>query len=34
MWTARTKIGWSLLLAGAVLMGLAAARYYTFDPTV
>jgi uncharacterized membrane protein len=34
MWTARTKIGWSLLLAGAVIMALAAARYYTFDPTV
>jgi uncharacterized membrane protein len=34
MWTARTKIGWSLLLAGAMVMALAAARYYTFDPTV
>jgi uncharacterized membrane protein len=34
MWTTRTKIGWSLLLAGAVLIGLFAARYYTFDPQV
>jgi len=34
MWTARTKIGWSLLLMGAVLLGLFAARYYTFDPAV
>ncbi len=34
MWTARTKIGWSLLLTGAVLLGLFAARYYTFDPEV
>ena len=32
MWSARTKIGWSLVLAGAVLMALFAARYYTFDP--
>jgi uncharacterized membrane protein len=34
MWTTRTKIGWSLLLVGAVLMGLVAARYYTFDSSV
>lgn len=34
MWTARTTIGWSLLLGGAVSMGLVAARYYTFDPEV
>jgi uncharacterized membrane protein len=34
VWTARTKIGWSLLLVGAVLMALFAARYYTFDPEV
>jgi uncharacterized membrane protein len=34
MWTARTKVGWSLLLMGAVLMVLFAARYYTFDPEV
>jgi uncharacterized membrane protein len=34
MWTARTKIGWGLLLAGAVLLGLFAARYYTLDPQV
>jgi uncharacterized membrane protein len=32
MWTARTKTGWSLLLVGAVLMTLLAARYYSFDP--
>jgi uncharacterized membrane protein len=31
MWTTRTKIGWSLLLVGAVLMALLAVRYYTFD---
>jgi uncharacterized membrane protein len=34
MWTTRTKIGWSLLLVGAVLMALLAARYYTLDPEV
>ena len=34
MWTAKTRIGWSLLLFGAVLMLLAAGRYYTFDPEV
>ena len=34
MWTARTKIGWSLLLTGAVLMALTSARYYSFDPDV
>jgi uncharacterized membrane protein len=34
MWTARTKVGWSLLLTGAVLMALVAARYYTFNPQV
>ena len=34
MWTARTKIGWSLLLTGAVFTALFAARYYTFDPDV
>jgi uncharacterized membrane protein len=34
MWTTRTKIGWSLLLVGAGLMGLLAARYYTFDSDV
>jgi uncharacterized membrane protein len=30
----RTKIGWGLLLVGAVLLVLFAARYYTFDPDV
>jgi uncharacterized membrane protein len=34
MWTTRTRIGWSLLLAGAVVMGLAAGRCFTFDPEV
>jgi uncharacterized membrane protein len=34
MWTTRTKIGWSLLLVGAVLMAVLATRYYTFDPEV
>jgi uncharacterized membrane protein len=34
MWTARTRIGWSLLLLGAVFMALVGARYYTFDPEV
>lgn len=34
MWTTRTKIGWGLLLAGAALMVLTAARYYTFDSDV
>jgi uncharacterized membrane protein len=34
MWTTRTKIGWSLLLAGALLMGLVAARYYSFESQV
>jgi uncharacterized membrane protein len=34
VWPARTKIGWSLLLVGAVLLALFAARYYTFDPAV
>jgi hypothetical protein len=31
MWTTRTKVGWGLLLAGAVLMALLAVRYYAFD---
>jgi uncharacterized membrane protein len=34
MWTTRTRAGWSFLLAGAVLLALFAARYYTFDPQV
>jgi uncharacterized membrane protein len=34
MWTARTKVGWGFLLAGAVLMALVAARYYFFRPEV
>lgn len=34
MWTARTRVGWGLLLAGAVLLALFAARYYTLDPAV
>ena len=34
MWTARTRVGWGLLLAGAVLLALVAARYYTLDPAV
>src|SRR3954452_8086631 len=32
IWSTSTKIGWSLVLAGAVLMALFATRYYTFDP--
>lgn len=34
MWTAGKRVGWSLLLAGAVLTAVLAARYYTFDPDV
>jgi uncharacterized membrane protein len=34
MWTARTKVGWGLLLTGAVLMALVALRYYFFRPEV
>ena len=34
MWTTGTKIGWSLLLTGAVLLALMSARYYSFDPDV
>jgi uncharacterized membrane protein len=34
MWKTRTKVGWGLLMLGAVLMALLAARYYTFDPDV
>jgi uncharacterized membrane protein len=34
MWTTRTRAGWSFLLAGAALLALFAARYYTFDPQV
>ena len=34
-WTAKTKIGWSLLVLGAVLMVLfGAGKYYTFDSSV
>jgi len=32
MWTARTKVGWGFVLAGALLLALFAARYFTFDP--
>ena len=31
MWTTRTRIGWGLLLLGAVLMALTASRYFMFD---
>jgi uncharacterized membrane protein len=34
MWTLRTKIGWGLLLLGALGMAWLAGRYYTFDPEV
>ena len=34
MWTASTRTGWGLLLVGAVLMALLAAKYYTLDPAV
>jgi uncharacterized membrane protein len=34
MWTARTKIGWGLLLFGAVVLALFAAKYYTFNSDV
>lgn len=34
MWTARTRLGWSLVVAGAVLLAASAARYYTLDPDV
>src|ERR671930_9311 len=34
-WTAKTRIGWSLLVLGAVLMVLfGAGKYYTFDSSV
>ncbi len=33
-WTLRTRVGWSLLLAGAALAVLVSARYLTFDPAV
>src|SRR5438874_2352476 len=31
MWTTRTRIGWGLLLLGAVVMALTASRYFMFD---
>lgn len=34
MWTVGTRIGWSLILAGALLMALMSASYYSFDPDV
>jgi len=34
VWTTRTKVGWGFLLAGAVLLALFAAKYYSFDSAV
>ncbi len=34
MWTTRTRIGWSFLLLGAVLLVLVSARYFTLNPDV
>ena len=34
MWTARTRVGWTLLLLGAFLVALTSARYFTLNPVV
>ena len=34
MWTARTRLGWWLVVLGALLVALTSARYFTFDPEV
>lgn len=34
MWTTGTRVGWSLLVGGAVLVALVSARYYSLDPDV
>lgn len=34
MWTVRTRVGWGLLLLGAVLLVLFSARYFTLNPDV
>jgi uncharacterized membrane protein len=34
MWTTWTKVNWSLMTLGALLLVLFAARYYAFDPEV
>src|SRR5688572_7044371 len=34
MWTTRTRVGWSFLLLGAVLLVLFSARYFSLNPDV